>query len=97
VARDLPAAAVVVRPEGRTTMESMSSVAEWAADRDVESVLLVSDPFHMLRLRLEARRTGLTAWTSPATGSPIVRNSRRELRYFAAEALKIPVVWLRSF
>lgn len=97
VARDLPPTAVVVRPEGRTTMESMSSVAEWAGDRDVESVLLVSDPFHMLRLRLEARRTGLTAWTSPATASPIVRNSRRELEYFAAEALKIPVVWLRSF
>ncbi len=97
VTRDLPPTAVVVRPEGRTTMESMSSVAEWAGDRNVESVLLVSDPFHMLRLRLEARRTGLTAWTSPATASPIVRNSRRELEYFAAEALKIPVVWMRSF
>src|ERR1041385_257340 len=55
-ARGVPDSAIVVRPDGRTTEESMRSVADWIADREADRVLLVSDPFHMARLQLEARR-----------------------------------------
>lgn len=92
----IPALAVVVRPEGRTTEASMASVAEWMHDREFSSALLVSDPFHMLRLRLEARDADITPWTSPTRTSPISEAPRREWAYFAAEALKVPVVWLRA-
>jgi hypothetical protein len=50
----------------------------------------------MLRLRLEARRNNLEAYTSPTDTSPISDNPVLELRYLALEALKIPVAWLRS-
>ena len=60
------------------------------------SAILVSDPFHMFRLRLEARRTGLTAYTSPTETSPISDNPVLELEYVAAEAVKVPVAWARG-
>jgi hypothetical protein len=50
----------------------------------------------MFRLRLEAQRNHLEAYTSPTESSPISDNPVLELRYLAAEALKIPVAWLRS-
>ncbi len=91
---DVPDSAIVVRPDGRTTDESMRSVGEWMHDHELTRMLLVSDPFHMARLRLEARRAGLQVLTSPTRTSPIVPGSRTELGYFAQEALKLPVTAL---
>jgi uncharacterized SAM-binding protein YcdF (DUF218 family) len=95
VSRGVPEAAVVVRPEGRSTQVSIRSVAQWAGSHEIRRVLLVSDPFHMLRLRLEAGRTTLRAYTSPTRSSPISANWKSELFFLAAEAWKIPVVLLR--
>jgi uncharacterized SAM-binding protein YcdF (DUF218 family) len=89
--RNVPDSAIIVRPDGRTTDESMRSVGEWMHEHELTRVLLVSDPFHMARLRLEARRTGLLVLTSPTRTSPIIQGSRTELGYFAQEALKLPV------
>jgi uncharacterized SAM-binding protein YcdF (DUF218 family) len=93
----VPLEAVVVRPEGRSTEASMMSVAAWLKDHDHQRVLLVSDPFHMCRLRLEARRMGIEPYSSPTATSPISANLRLELPYLASEALKIPVAWIRSW
>ena len=57
VAHEVPQEAVVVQPVGRSTRTSMTAVGEWLGERGLRRVLLVSDPFHMFRLRLEARRT----------------------------------------
>ena len=94
VGHAIPESAVVVRPEGRSTQASIQSVGQWAGEHAVHRILLVSDPFHMLRLRLEARRTSLEAFTSPTRTSPISANWRSELFFFSAEAWKIPVVLL---
>ncbi|HEX5387778.1 MAG TPA: YdcF family protein [Gemmatimonadales bacterium] len=94
LARRVPATAVVSEPEGRTTAASMTAVADRLGDD--QRVILVSDPFHMLRLRLEARRTGLVAYTSPTDTSPISDNPVLELEYLAVEACKVPVAWLHS-
>ena len=82
---------VVVQPQGRSTQASMTAVAEWLDAEGLHSVILVSDPFHMFRLRLEARRTNLEAYTSPTESSPISDNPVVELRYLAAEGFKIPL------
>ena len=75
----------------------MRAVAAWLADRGRHRAILVSDPFHMLRLRLEARRNGLEAYTSPTDSSPISDNPVLELRFLAVEAFKIPVIWVKTF
>ena len=64
--------AIVVRPQGRSTYTSMTVVAHWLQLRGHSRVILVSDPFHMCRLRLEARRTELRAWVR-ALGGPVRR------------------------
>jgi len=94
--RKVPPVAIVAQPQGRSTQASMTAVAEWLASAHLKRAILVSDPFHMFRLRLEARRTGLEAYTSPTESSPISDNPVLELRYLAAEAMKIPVTWLRA-
>jgi uncharacterized SAM-binding protein YcdF (DUF218 family) len=91
----VPDSALVVRPDGRTTEESMRSVGEWMREHEISKALLVSDPFHMARLRLEARRADLVASTSPTRTSPITAGSRTEIGYLALEALKLPVAALR--
>ena len=75
----------------------MTAVAAWLQSAHLKRVILVSDPFHMCRLRLEARRTGLEAYTSPTESSPISHNPVLELRYLLVEALKIPIAWARSW
>jgi uncharacterized SAM-binding protein YcdF (DUF218 family) len=75
----------------------MTAVAAWLRPKHITRVILVSDPFHMFRLRLEARRTELQAFTSPTESSPISDNPNLELRYLLAEGLKVPVAWLRSW
>jgi uncharacterized SAM-binding protein YcdF (DUF218 family) len=94
-AQAVPDSAIVVRPDGRTTEESMSSVAEWMHGRELGTVLLVSDPFHMARLRLEARHAALQAFVSPTRTSPILPGSRTEVGYLVLEALKLPVAAVR--
>jgi uncharacterized SAM-binding protein YcdF (DUF218 family) len=94
--RKVPDSTVVVQAQGHSTQASMTAVADWLAVRHLHRVILVSDPFHMCRLRLEARRTRLEAYTSPTESSPISENPVLELRYLAAEALKIPVAWVRA-
>jgi uncharacterized SAM-binding protein YcdF (DUF218 family) len=94
VARGVPAAAIVVQPVGRDTRESVGSAAEWLRDRGLETVVLVSDPFHMARLKAEARAHGLIPYTSPTRTSPITEVE--EWRRLSSEALKVPVVWGRA-
>ena len=96
VAREVPDESVFAQPVGRSTRTSMTAVAQWLHGRGFRRVLLVSDPFHMFRLRLEARRTALEAYTSPTESSPISDNPVLELRYLLAEGLKVPVAWVRS-
>ena len=96
LSHDVPDSAVIVQPQGRSTHASMTAVAGWLATQGRHSAILVSDPFHMFRLRLEARRTGLTAYTSPTETSPISDNPVLELEYVAAEAVKVPVAWARG-
>jgi len=97
IAHGVPANVVVAQSEGRTTMASMTAVAARLHARGLRRALLVSDPFHMFRLRLEARRTALEAYTSPTESSPISENPVLELRYLFAEGYKIPVAWVRSW
>jgi uncharacterized SAM-binding protein YcdF (DUF218 family) len=96
-AHGIPVEAIIAQPQGRTTMASMTAVAHWLRRRGLQRVLLVSDPFHMFRLRLEARRTALEAYTSPTESSPISENPVLELRYLFAEGLKAPIAWARSW
>jgi uncharacterized SAM-binding protein YcdF (DUF218 family) len=88
----IPDSAILLETTGRTTSESIRSVARMLGSRDRRSVILVSDPFHMLRLDILARRYGLIPYTSPTRTSPISANTGETWRYYINESVKIPFV-----
>jgi len=91
----VPDSAVIALDEGATTQATMTAVASWLRERRLKSTLLVSDGFHLARLRLEAGRRGINGFTTPAPGSPIRRGSRDEWGFLIREALKLPIIWFR--
>src|SRR6266550_3834185 len=90
----LPAEGAVALPAGSSTYSSVAGVARWFATKNSKRVLLVSDGFHMLRLRIIASRLGLAPFTSPTPSSPIRSNARLNAGYLLAEGFKVPVTWL---
>lgn len=67
----VPDRAIVGEDEGSSSWESLTNVAERADEWGVRSVVLVSDPFHSLRIRLMAEELGLVAHTSATDISPV--------------------------
>ena len=61
VARGVPASAVQVEPRGASTYESLEAVAALLGPM---RVVIVSDPYHLLRARLVAGELGLAAEVS---------------------------------
>lgn len=90
----VPDTAILLEKKGRTTRESMLGVAEILATRGITSAILVSDPFHMLRLSITGRRFGLTTYTSPTRTSPISPNREKRWRYMLGESVKAPLAFL---
>jgi uncharacterized SAM-binding protein YcdF (DUF218 family) len=90
----LPDPSLVALRAGASTYSSLVAVARWFSGKQSKRVLLVSDGFHMLRLKIIAARLGLVPFTSPAPNSPIRSNPRRNAGYLLVEGLKVPITWL---
>ena len=85
VERGVPADAVLMEGAGSTTYESLAAVDEIAEQRGIESILIVTDPYHSLRSRLIAQELGLTAYVAP-TGTSVVTGSRSLERHLGEAA-----------
>jgi uncharacterized SAM-binding protein YcdF (DUF218 family) len=94
ISKGVPDHAIVLEINGRTTSESMRAVARIMEDREQKSVILVSDPFHMLRLSILARRHGLEPYTSPTRTSPITSNREERWKYVVSESVKVPLAYI---
>lgn len=90
----VPESAIMLEAQGRTTSESLSSVALTLRARHQTSVVLVSDPFHMFRVWILARRHGLRVITSPTRTSPIWASVPASAGYIFSESLKAPIAYL---
>jgi uncharacterized SAM-binding protein YcdF (DUF218 family) len=69
--RGVPRSAILQENSGSNTFESLDAVADLAANRGLEEVLIVTDPYHALRSRLTAEEVGLTAYVSPTPTSVV--------------------------
>lgn len=94
VAAGLPEGAVLAESAGRSSVPSLRAAAAWVRARGGRRVILTSDGFHMLRLRVLAWRFRIVALGSPAPASPITPGSRREFGYIVAESFKAPAAFL---
>ena len=94
-ARGVPVTAIVVEPQGESTFQSLSAVRNDAALSGAQRVVVVSDPYHVLRARLVATELGFDAQAS-ATRTGVIRGTAalwRNLR----EALGIMVGRVTGF
>ena len=80
VDRGVPELSIVQEDAGATTFDSLDR-ARGLVDASVETVLVVTDPYHSLRSRLTAEEVGFTAYVAPAAGSVVggTNELRREL------------------
>jgi len=83
--KGIPAAAVLTENRGRTSYESMAGATALMQRNGWHTALLVSDPFHMYRLKQMAGDLGVQAATSPTRTSPIRPGSAEERRYMVRE------------
>jgi len=85
--KGVPDAAILRETTSRTSWESLSAAARVLQNRGEKEVVLVSDPFHALRIGSIANELGLDAVTSPTRTSPI--SGFEEWRRFMSEALRV--------
>ncbi len=83
----VPDSAIQRETTSTSSWESLTASSRFLLDEGITRVTLVSDPFHMLRLRLIAEELGFDATTSPTRTSPI--SGLDELGRFASEALRV--------
>jgi uncharacterized SAM-binding protein YcdF (DUF218 family) len=88
----VPDSVILLENEGRTTRESLAAVAAIMRSREMRTAILVSDPFHMLRLRILSTQYGVRAYTSPTQTSPISASTRQTLGYVLSESIKVPAL-----
>lgn len=86
VERGVPESAILLENAGSDSWESMRGVDALLERRGLARVLLVSDGFHLFRLKLMARELGLAAYATAATDSPIRRGGPAEFNYAVREA-----------
>ncbi len=67
----VPDAQILREVQGTSSWESLAAAARILRERGLDEVILVSDPYHALRIGGIADELGLTAHVSPTTTSPI--------------------------
>ncbi len=92
--RGIPDTAILLENEGRTSSESLRAAADLMHARGVRAGIVVSDPFHMLRLEILGRRFGIDPLTSPALPTPGGRRLLRQWGNLVAESIKAPLALL---
>ena len=81
----IPESAILQEGEGTSSYESLQGVESLLAARGLDSVLIVTDPYHALRSKLIAEEVGLTAYVSP-TPSSVVTGTNAVERHLAEAA-----------
>jgi uncharacterized SAM-binding protein YcdF (DUF218 family) len=85
----IPAEAIALEKQAHSTWESMVHTEVIMRQRGWETVLVVTDPFHMKRSLLMARDNGLAAYASPVLKGPTSDRLHRRLFYTSREVLAL--------
>lgn len=59
IASGVPESSILFEDQGTTTWESLQGVAELVERHEISSVVIVTDPYHAMRVSLIAKRSGI--------------------------------------
>ena len=91
MSRGVPDSAILLENDGRTSAQSLRAAVDMLHERELRTAIVVSDPFHMLRLEVLGRRYGIDPYTSPALPSPGAQHLLRRWGNLIAESIKAPL------
>jgi uncharacterized SAM-binding protein YcdF (DUF218 family) len=83
--RGVPSEAILVEPEGASTAQSIAAVAEIMRRRSLRSCIVVSDGYHIYRVKKMLEARGLSVYGSPRPSQP--RSDWRERWLYARQAV----------
>lgn len=86
-----PDSAILLENDGRTSAQSLRAAVDMLHERELGTAIVVSDPFHMLRLEVLGRRYGIDPYTSPALPSPGAQHLLRRWGNLIEESIKAPL------
>ncbi len=84
VTAGVPDESLLLEVDGRSTYESLRATARFLERREVNTVILVTDPYHARRSQLIAEEVGLQAEVSPTTSGSTLRRLTEETLAVAA-------------
>jgi len=85
VSQGVPSEAIVVEPEGESTMQSTAAAAEIMRRMGLKSCIVVSDGYHIYRVKKMLEFRGLTVYGSPRSSNP--PNDWRERWLYVRQAV----------
>jgi uncharacterized SAM-binding protein YcdF (DUF218 family) len=94
MSRGVPDTAILLENEGRTSAQSLRAAIDLLHARGLRSAVVVSDPFHMLRLEVLGRRYGIDPYTSPALPASGAEHLVRRWGDLLIESIKAPLALL---
>ncbi len=71
IAKGIPKEVIFIEEAGRTTWQSLNEAKKIIEEKNFKDIILVSDGFHMFRLKKMARDLGIQALVSPVKLNPI--------------------------
>jgi uncharacterized SAM-binding protein YcdF (DUF218 family) len=96
VENGVPTAAILVETTSRTTWQNLANARELLASTGIQTVLLVSDPLHMLRAMAMASSLGLQATPAPTSSSRFQSLASRSEFLWRETWLYIDFLFLRN-
>jgi uncharacterized SAM-binding protein YcdF (DUF218 family) len=83
---------ILLERVGVTSAQSVGAAAALMHAHGLETAIVVSDSYHMLRLELLTRRAGIRPYRAPVPDAPIDRATRTtRLRYLLRESVLFPI------
>jgi uncharacterized SAM-binding protein YcdF (DUF218 family) len=86
----VPDSVILVEREGVTSAESVRAAAALMRAFELRTALIVSDPFHMMRLELLSRQAGIRPYRAPTPTSRLDRSSSQWGYYVLRESVLFP-------
>lgn len=91
MSRGVPDTVIMTESAGRTSSQSMRAAIDLIHAQRLSTAIVVSDPFHMLRLEIIGRRYGIEPLTSPALPSRAGSRIWNQWGFWVAESFKAPL------
>ncbi|MBU4332567.1 YdcF family protein [Patescibacteria group bacterium] len=79
--------AILIEEKAHTSWQSLNQVAQIVQTNNFDSIILVSDGFHLMRLKKMAKDLNLKAFAFPVQESPIAQNKLEKFKYVIREGV----------